>query len=297
MNLPGFPDVRVYLDNREAGRTDSDGRLLLPGLRPYESNRVRVAVDDLPLDAEIGAAEVEAVPFERSGMTIAFPLAHAEQATAVLARPGRAAAARRPAAAQRRRRRHRLGGARRLQPGQGPLRAATRVASEPGEAAYAASCRQPVPTSCCRIWAPSHVADRPVGLGPAMRRRRRGAGARRVQCRCRPGGIRGHRPAAAEPGYGRGRGPLRYGDEFHGRHLARRRLAATVGACTDHPAAGSTTRCSPIRATRCPGATAPPSAIRSPPRPTAVRPTGSPIYGIVPPQTGIDAGEYDDSLK
>ena len=84
VNLPGFPDVRVYLDNREAGRTDGNGRLLLPGLRPYESNRVRVDVDDLPLDAEIGAAEVEAVPFERSGMTIAFPLTHSEQATAVL---------------------------------------------------------------------------------------------------------------------------------------------------------------------------------------------------------------------
>ena len=55
VNLPGFPDVRVYLDNREAGRTDADGRLLLPGLRPYESNRVRLEVDDLPLDAEIDA--------------------------------------------------------------------------------------------------------------------------------------------------------------------------------------------------------------------------------------------------
>lgn len=84
VNLPGFPDVRVYLDNREAGRTDGNGRLLLPGLRPYESNRVRVDVEDLPLDAEIGAAEVEAVPFERSGMTIAFPLTLSEQATAVL---------------------------------------------------------------------------------------------------------------------------------------------------------------------------------------------------------------------
>ncbi len=84
VNLPGFPDVRVYLDNREAGRTDADGRLLLPGLRPYESNRVRVEVDDLPLDAEIDAAEVEAVPFERSGVTIGLPLRHSEQSTATL---------------------------------------------------------------------------------------------------------------------------------------------------------------------------------------------------------------------
>ncbi len=76
--------MRVYLDNREVGRTDADGRLLLPGLRPYEGNRVRLEVDDLPLDAEITTAEVEAVPFDRSGMTIAFPLARMDQATAIL---------------------------------------------------------------------------------------------------------------------------------------------------------------------------------------------------------------------
>ena len=76
--------MRVYLDNREAGRTDADGRLLLPGLRPYEGNRVRLEVDDLPLDAEIATAEVEAVPYDRSGMTIDFPLARTRQATATL---------------------------------------------------------------------------------------------------------------------------------------------------------------------------------------------------------------------
>ena len=84
VDLPGFPDVRVYLDNREAGRTDADGKLLLPGLRPYEGNRVRLEVEDLPLDAEISTAEVEAVPFERSGVRIGFPLARTEQATAIL---------------------------------------------------------------------------------------------------------------------------------------------------------------------------------------------------------------------
>ena len=84
VNLPGFPDVRVYLDNREAGRTDAAGRLLLPGLRPYEGNRVRLEVDDLPLDAEIATAEIEAVPYDRSGMTIHFPLERVGQATARL---------------------------------------------------------------------------------------------------------------------------------------------------------------------------------------------------------------------
>lgn len=84
VDLPGFPDVRVYLDNREAGRTDSSGKLLLPDLRPYERNQVRVAVDDLPLDAEITTAETEAVPYDGSGMRIGFPLARTERATVVL---------------------------------------------------------------------------------------------------------------------------------------------------------------------------------------------------------------------
>lgn len=83
VSLPGFPDVRVYLDNREVGRTDAAGNLLLPGLRPYEANRVRVEVQDLPLDTSVGAAEIEAVPFERSGVTITFPVARTQQATAM----------------------------------------------------------------------------------------------------------------------------------------------------------------------------------------------------------------------
>jgi hypothetical protein len=43
VDLPGFPNVRVYLDNREAGTTDASGKLMLPNLRPYEPNRIRLA--------------------------------------------------------------------------------------------------------------------------------------------------------------------------------------------------------------------------------------------------------------
>ena len=65
--LPGYPDVRVYVDNREAGRTDQSGYLLLPGLRPYEANKVRLAVDDLPIDAQLkGAFGASFTPLERS---------------------------------------------------------------------------------------------------------------------------------------------------------------------------------------------------------------------------------------
>jgi outer membrane usher protein len=84
VDLPGFPDVRVYLDNREAGRTDAEGKLLLPGLRPWEVNRVRLELDDLPLEAGLTATETVAVPRDRTGVRIGFPVDRRRQATAIL---------------------------------------------------------------------------------------------------------------------------------------------------------------------------------------------------------------------
>jgi outer membrane usher protein len=84
VSTPGFSNVRVYLDNREIGRTDADGRLMLPELRPFEANRVRLEVDDLPLDAQVGNAEAVAVPFARSGVSVGFDLQRVQQATARL---------------------------------------------------------------------------------------------------------------------------------------------------------------------------------------------------------------------
>ena len=82
--LPGYPNVRVYVDNREAGRTDQSGYLLVPGLRPYEANKVKLAVADLPIDAQLKGNEVTAVPFDSSGVRIGFDLDRAKAATAVL---------------------------------------------------------------------------------------------------------------------------------------------------------------------------------------------------------------------
>ncbi|WP_027135782.1 fimbria/pilus outer membrane usher protein [Geminicoccus roseus] len=81
VDLPDMPDVRVYLENREVGRTDADGQLLLPGLLPYQKNRLRVEVEDLPLDAQVGDPQVEAVPADRSGMTVDFGIRRERQAT------------------------------------------------------------------------------------------------------------------------------------------------------------------------------------------------------------------------
>jgi outer membrane usher protein len=66
------PGVRVYRENQLIGRTDERGYLLLPGLRPYDANLIRVEQADLPLDVPIDTMEVDAVPRFRSGMLLDF---------------------------------------------------------------------------------------------------------------------------------------------------------------------------------------------------------------------------------
>ena len=58
----GLPGLRVYLDNRLAGRTDERGALLLTGLRPYEVNGIHVEPDDLPIDRHISRTNAQVVP-------------------------------------------------------------------------------------------------------------------------------------------------------------------------------------------------------------------------------------------
>ncbi|MEZ5930774.1 MAG: fimbria/pilus outer membrane usher protein [Alphaproteobacteria bacterium] len=84
VSLPGHPDVMVYLENREVGRTDEDGYLLLPRLNPYQENRIRIKAEDLPLDTEIEAEELVAVPYERSGVQVAFNVKTNRSALATL---------------------------------------------------------------------------------------------------------------------------------------------------------------------------------------------------------------------
>jgi outer membrane usher protein len=67
-------DVRLYRENQLVGSTDARGYLLLPGLRPYQSNVIRVEQADLPLDVVVDAMEVQAVPYFRSGVILRFPV-------------------------------------------------------------------------------------------------------------------------------------------------------------------------------------------------------------------------------
>jgi len=72
VKVGGFPNVRVYADNRLVARTNADGVAILPRLRPFETNRVRIAVEDLPMDAEFDGPEISVRPPGRSGVAVDF---------------------------------------------------------------------------------------------------------------------------------------------------------------------------------------------------------------------------------
>jgi outer membrane usher protein len=73
LDVPGAPGVRGYFNNREMGRTDASGRLFIPNLFPYQSNRLSIAAEDLPIDYELEAEEVTLAPPTRGGAVVTFP--------------------------------------------------------------------------------------------------------------------------------------------------------------------------------------------------------------------------------
>jgi outer membrane usher protein len=84
VNLPGYSDVTVYVENREVGRTNESGQLFLPRLNPYQENHVRIRPEDLPLTAQIDQEEQIAVPFDRSGVGVTFDVRDNRTALATL---------------------------------------------------------------------------------------------------------------------------------------------------------------------------------------------------------------------
>jgi outer membrane usher protein len=74
VQVPDYSGVGIYADNQLVARTDADGNALLPRIRPYQKNLVRIEQADLPLDAQIDAIQLDAVPYFRSGLLLSFPV-------------------------------------------------------------------------------------------------------------------------------------------------------------------------------------------------------------------------------
>lgn len=84
VRVPGFPGVRVYADNQPVARTDSEGFALVPRIRAYERNTLRIEQADLPLDVGVDSVAIDAIPRSRSGVVVEFPVRHERGATLTL---------------------------------------------------------------------------------------------------------------------------------------------------------------------------------------------------------------------
>lgn len=72
VNVGTIEGVRVYAENIEIGRTNENGQVFVPGLRPYLKNQLRIELDDLPLNARIGESSLAAAPYHNSGVVVNF---------------------------------------------------------------------------------------------------------------------------------------------------------------------------------------------------------------------------------
>jgi outer membrane usher protein len=68
----GVPGVPVAYENRPYGETDRSGRLLIPNLRAYGSNKISIDPKGLPVNAEVERTEDVIAPADRSGVVVSF---------------------------------------------------------------------------------------------------------------------------------------------------------------------------------------------------------------------------------
>ena len=66
--------VHVLQENRDVGRTNSSGRLLVPDMRSFDLNHIAIAATDIPEDVTIKDSTQETRPQDRSGVVLKFPI-------------------------------------------------------------------------------------------------------------------------------------------------------------------------------------------------------------------------------
>jgi outer membrane usher protein len=80
----GFAGVNVYLENSPVGVTGEDGKLLVPGLRPYQENRLRIRAEDIPFGAQVDTLELTVAPYFQTGSVVEFPVRESKNVIASL---------------------------------------------------------------------------------------------------------------------------------------------------------------------------------------------------------------------
>ncbi|HKF49867.1 MAG TPA: fimbria/pilus outer membrane usher protein [Terracidiphilus sp.] len=68
------PHVRVLQENREVGKTNSSGKLLVPDMRAFDVNHLSINPTDIPPDVTMDTDAREIRPQDRSGVVVKFPV-------------------------------------------------------------------------------------------------------------------------------------------------------------------------------------------------------------------------------
>jgi outer membrane usher protein len=68
----GTPGVPVLYENRPIGETNGSGKLLIPNLRAYSSNKIAIDPKNLGVNDEIETTEEVVAPADRSGVLVSF---------------------------------------------------------------------------------------------------------------------------------------------------------------------------------------------------------------------------------
>lgn len=72
VHVGDYEGVRVYADNQLVGVTNKHGTAIIPAMRAFERNLVRIDEGDLPMDVQLAHSEVAVRPFARTGAIVNF---------------------------------------------------------------------------------------------------------------------------------------------------------------------------------------------------------------------------------
>ncbi|WMD18907.1 fimbria/pilus outer membrane usher protein [Achromobacter seleniivolatilans] len=84
VSTDGVPDVSVLHENRKLGTTNSGGHLLVPDLSSYQTNRLSIDPEDLPVDMKLDTTKAVLVPQAGSGVLAKFQIGKYAAASVIL---------------------------------------------------------------------------------------------------------------------------------------------------------------------------------------------------------------------
>lgn len=84
VEVEGMVGVPIKRSHQVVAETDANGRAFIPGLLPWQRNRIEVDPANLPLDTELGDLVREVIPYAGSGSILKFAVRRTRQALVVL---------------------------------------------------------------------------------------------------------------------------------------------------------------------------------------------------------------------